>query len=46
MEELPDGLVIAYSRVSVQGFVEVKFTNTTDHEIDPLMMKYAVTVLN
>jgi len=45
-EELPDGLVIAYSRVSAPGVVEVKFTNTTGKEIDPVKMDFTITLLN
>jgi hypothetical protein len=44
--ELPDGLVIAYARINAPGKVEIKFTNTTDQQIDPEIMDYIITVLN
>jgi len=44
--ELPDGLVIAYARVSAPGVVEVKFTNTTVQEVVAGEMEYIVTVFN
>jgi len=43
--ELPDGLVIAYARVSDPGTVEVKFTNTTVQAFDSVAMEFILTVL-
>jgi hypothetical protein len=43
---LPDGLVIAYARVSAANTVEVKFTNTTAAAINPASMSYHITVID
>lgn len=42
---LPDGLVIAFARVSVSGTVEVKFTNVTGAAINPAIMDFYITVI-
>jgi hypothetical protein len=42
---LPNGLIIAYARVSAANTVEVKFTNTTGLAIDPASMAYYITVI-
>jgi hypothetical protein len=42
---LQSGLVIAYARVSVDGTVEAKFTNTTAADIDPPPMNFYITVI-
>jgi hypothetical protein len=42
--ELPDGLVIAYARVSAPGKAEVKFTNATSQQVDPVQMDYFIVV--
>lgn len=42
---LSSGLLIAYARVSSDGLVEVKFTNTTFSTIDPLPMDYHISVI-
>lgn len=42
---LADGLIIAYARVSVNGTVEVKFTNTTPLPINPNPMNFFITVI-
>lgn len=43
---LPDGLVIAYARVSAANTVEVKFTNTAAAAINPASMTYHITVID
>jgi hypothetical protein len=45
-DELPDGIVIAYARVSAPGKVEIKITNTTGQQVDPETMDYFIAVLN
>lgn len=42
---LPDGLIIAYARVSSTGNVEVKFTNVTGSPINPALTTFAITVI-
>jgi hypothetical protein len=42
---LPNGLVIAYARVSVANVVEVKFTNTTSSSLNPGAMDFYITVI-
>ena len=42
---LPDGLIIAYARVSVANTIEVKFLNTTSAGVDPAPMAYFITVI-
>jgi len=43
---LPDGLIIAYARVSSAGTVEVKFTNVTANSINPASMNYYFSLVN
>lgn len=42
---LPDGLIIAYARVSSTGVVEVKFTNVTGSAINPVLTTFAITLV-
>lgn len=42
---LPDGVIIAYARVSVAGTVEVKFRNVTTAAIDPPNINYNITII-
>lgn len=42
---LPNGLLIAYARVSSAGVVEVKFTNVSSATIDPAAMDFYITVV-
>jgi len=42
---LPNGLVIAYARVSALNTVEVKFMNTTAGTLNPALMDYYITVI-
>ena len=42
---LPNGLIIAYARVSVAGTVEAKFTNTTGADINISPMNFYITVI-
>jgi hypothetical protein len=42
---LPDGLLIAYARVSSSGTVEVKFTNVGIASVDPAVMDFYITVI-
>jgi hypothetical protein len=42
---LPDGLIIAYARVSIEDNVEVKFTNVTGSAINPASMDFYITVI-
>jgi hypothetical protein len=44
-DELPDGLVIAYSRVVTEGSVEVKFLNYSQFPLDPLPMTFHIAIL-
>jgi hypothetical protein len=44
--ELPDGLIIAYARVTAANTVEVKFTNVTAASVNPASMNYHITVIN
>lgn len=43
--ELPDGIIIAYARVSVAGKVEVKFTNVSGGAINLPAMNFYITVI-
>jgi hypothetical protein len=42
---LPNGLIIAYARVSAAGTVEAKFFNATGAAIGPVSMTYYITVV-
>ena len=42
---LPDGLLVAYARVSAANTVEVKFTNISGAPIDPSAMNFYITVI-
>lgn len=42
---LPNGLIIAYARVSSFGEVEVKFTNVSSSTINPVAMDFYITVV-
>jgi len=42
---LPDGLIIAYARVSATGTIEVKFMNATVASINPAPMAFFITVI-
>lgn len=43
--DLPDGIIIAYARVSAANTVTVKFTNATTNAINPAAMDYYITVI-
>ncbi|MBC7914485.1 MAG: hypothetical protein H7Y07_10230 [Pyrinomonadaceae bacterium] len=43
---LPDGLIIAYTRVSASNTVEVKFSNINTVNINPASMNFHITVVN
>jgi hypothetical protein len=43
--DLPDGIEIAYARVSAPGTVTVKFKNSTAASIDPPEMDFYITVI-
>jgi hypothetical protein len=43
---LPEGVIIAYARVSVVGTVEVAFYNVKTTAIDPAAMDFYITVVN
>ena len=43
---LPDGLLIAYARVSAANTVEVKFTNVTGVAINPATMNFHIAVVD
>lgn len=43
--DLPNGIVIAFARVSAAGNVKVGFRNTTVAAIDPASMNYYITVV-
>lgn len=43
--ELPDGLIIAYARVSVDGTVEVKFTNITATPTSAISQNFYITII-
>ncbi len=43
--ELPDGIIIAYSRVNAAGSVEVKFTNVSVSAIDAPSTNFNITVI-
>jgi len=43
---LPDGLIIAYARVSAADVVEVKFINVSAVTINPATMNFHITVIN
>jgi hypothetical protein len=42
---LPDGILIAYARVSVDNVVEVKFMNVTAQAINPASMNFFISVI-
>jgi len=42
--ELPDGLVIAYCRVSKDAIVEIKFINCGTSTIDPERLEFLVSI--
>ncbi len=42
---LPDGLLIAYARVSSVNTVEVKFINVSSASVNPASMNYFITVI-
>ncbi len=44
--ELPDGLIIAYARVSASGTVEIKFTNASDGSIPADTYNFYLTIIN
>jgi len=43
---LPDGLIIAFSRVSAEGIITVKFLNISDAVVDPPLTGFQLTVVN
>ena len=43
---LPDGLIIAYARVSAEDVVEIKFTNVSAIAVNPGTMNFHITVIN
>jgi hypothetical protein len=42
---LPNGIIIAYARVSAAGTIEIMFRNTTGGAIDPAAMNYYITLI-
>ena len=45
-EEMPDGIVIAYTRIKSENIAEIKLTNISNGKIKIPSMEFAVTLIN